>query len=180
MNIGVYTGILLYRYQTPSQVKKWDSRWLTLVCHYFSQIRWTSLPVPRFGEICCIEVMVDLLISFQVLTPFSEKNLKRKHGHTSHFKRDDISVANYLPSPDEAALLPPALLTECHAAWLHTLDYLKPLVNLIPVGTYNQPLFSVPGLFQYVADVAFPPAPHCWRFRFPVSRITHTPRRAET
>ena len=92
-----------------------------------------SCPAPQSGEISCLEVMVDLLISFQILSPLNKKNLKRKHGQTSHLEWEHTSVVNYLPSPDEAALLPPPLLTECHATWLHTLDFLKPLVNLIPV-----------------------------------------------
>ena len=113
--------------------KKWDGRWLTLVCHYFAQLQWTSSPAPLAGEISCLEVLVDLLISYQVHTPLNKKNLKRKHGHISHLDWEHISVVNYLPSPGEAALLPPPLLTECHATWLNTIDYLKPLVNLLPV-----------------------------------------------
>ena len=64
--------------------------------------------------------MIDLLISFQICTSLNKKNLKRKHGHTSHLQWEHISVVNYLPSSDEAALLPPPFLTECHATWLKT------------------------------------------------------------
>ena len=99
----------------------------------FAQLQWTSCPAPLAGEISCLEVLVDLLISFQIYTPLNKKNLKRKYGHTSHLNWEHISVVNYLPSPDEAALLPPPLLTECHATWLNTIDFLKPLVNLLPV-----------------------------------------------
>ena len=90
--------------------KKWDARWLTLVCQYFSQIRWTSCPAPLAGEISCLEMMVDLLISYQVMTPLNKKNLKRKHGHISHLPWEHISVVNYLPSPAQAAILPPPLI----------------------------------------------------------------------
>ena len=98
-----------------------------------AQLQWTSCPAPLAGEISCLEVLVDVLISYQIYTPLNKKNLKRKHGHTSHLDWEHISVVNYLPSPEEAALLPPPLLTECHATWLNTIDFLKPLVNLLPV-----------------------------------------------
>ena len=57
-----------------------------------------------------------------------------RYGTASQFCWDSVEVVNYLPNQSEVKLLPPPLLTECHSAWLHTLDHLKPLVNLTPVS----------------------------------------------
>ena len=91
--------------------KKWDGRWLTLVCQYFAQLQWTSCPAPLAGEISCLEVLVDLLISYQIYTPLNKKNLKRKHGDTSHLDWEHISVVNYLPSPKRLPFCPPSSLS---------------------------------------------------------------------
>ena len=140
-----------FPFETPVSFpgKKWDGHWLTPLCHYFAQLRWTSCPAPLAGEISCLEVLIDLLISFQIYTPLNKKNLKRKYGHTSHFQCEHISVVKYLPSSDEAALLPPPFLTECHATWLNTIDFLKPLVNLLPVERTTRRSLAHPTCCQH-------------------------------
>ena len=100
------------------------------MCHYFTLLKWPAAQDPQPGNVSCLEVLTDLMLSFQMYTPINQKNLKKKHGTASQFSWDDVEVVNYLPNPDQVRLLPPPLLTECHSAWLHTLDYLKPLVSL--------------------------------------------------
>ena len=50
--------------------------------------------------------MLDLLMSFQVLTPLKRKALKRKHGHATQFNWDQIDVVTNLPTSEETTLLP--------------------------------------------------------------------------
>ena len=126
----------VFQFQPPSPFlsPKWDPKWLALVDHYFSLIRW-----PR-GQasgppISLLEVMVDLLITFQISTPVNKKNLRKKHGHSrhsSHLAWEHIKYTNLLPSKEETSLLPPHLLKECHSMWMHTIQYLLPQVNLYP------------------------------------------------
>ena len=111
--------------------KKWDPRWLALVCHYFGTIRWPQGPASG-PPISLMKMMVDLFLTFQVTAPVNKKNLRKKHGHCSHIPSDQIKFTNHLPSGEESLLLPPPLLTECHSMWMHTIQHLSPLVNLCP------------------------------------------------
>ena len=111
--------------------KKWDPGWLTLVCYYFSLLQWQQDPAPG-PPISLVDMMVDFFITFQVTSPVNKKNLRKKHGHCSHISWDHIKYTNHLPSKEEALLLPPPLLTECHSMWMHTIQYLTPLVHLCP------------------------------------------------
>ena len=99
--------------------------------------------------------VIDLMVSFQVYTPINQKNLKKKHGSSSQFSWDHVEVVNYLPNQKEVRLLPPPLLTECHSAWLHTLDFLAPLVALTPVSRTT--FLGAPRLFQPLGNVACSP-----------------------
>ena len=108
---------------------KWDHQWLTLVCHCFSIPQWPS-DAAQGPPISFMEVLLDLLITFQVTTPLNKKNMKQKHGHCTHLPWEQIRFTNYLPSKEESSLSPPPLLTECHSSWMNTLEFLKPLVNL--------------------------------------------------
>ena len=111
--------------------KKWDTRWLTMVCHYFGTIRWPPNGAPG-PPISFMEMMVDFLISFQITVPVNKKNLRKKHGRCSFISWDKIKFTNHLPSREETLLLPPPLLTECHSMWMHTIQHLIPLVPLCP------------------------------------------------
>ena len=62
------------------------------------------------------------------------KEFKRKYGLSTQFSWDRIDVVNYLRTAEEGALLPTPLLTEIHSAWMHTLDFLKPLTPLTPAA----------------------------------------------
>ena len=111
--------------------KKWDPGWLSLVCYYFSLLRWPQDPASG-PPISLVEMMVDFFITFQVTSPVNKKNLRKKHGHCTHISWDHIKYTNHLPSKEETLLLPPPLLTECHSMWMHTIQYLAPLVHLCP------------------------------------------------
>ena len=150
--------------------KKWDGRWLTLVCHYFAQLQWTSSPAPLAGEISCLEVLVDLLISYQVHTPLNKKNLKRKHGHISHLDWEHITVVNYLLSPGEAALLPPPSHRVSRNLAQHN-RLSETIGEPSPCGTHHPPIPCTFGVFEHVANMAISPCPPGRQFCIPLSRI---------
>ena len=54
----------------------WDHRWLVLVCHYFSLLQW-PMDATQGPPISFMEVLLDLLITFQVTTPLNKKNMKK-------------------------------------------------------------------------------------------------------
>ena len=105
--------------------KKWDPRWLTLVCHYLGSIRWPQCPASG-PPISLMEMMVDLFVTFQVTAPVNKKNLRKKQEHCSHITWDQIKFTNHLLSKEESSLWPPPLLTECHSMWMHTLQHVSP------------------------------------------------------
>ena len=135
---------------------KWDPRWLTLVCYYFGTIKWPQDAAPG-PHISLMEMMVDFFISFQVTSPVNKKILRKKHGHCSHISWDQIKFTNHLPSREESLLLPPPLLTECHSMWMHTIQYLVPLVNLCPHAQVTRRSLSHVGYSNMLPS--WPPRP---------------------
>ena len=109
---------------------KWDRRWLDLVLHYFSLLKWAPICPLNVG-MSCIEVLLDFLITFQIRPPLNARKLKKQgQGITLTWNTEECEY--YLPSRAEASLLPPPLLTECSFIWLKTLAYLEPLVSFSP------------------------------------------------
>ena len=122
----------LYPFHSPEIFPgfKWDRRWLDLVLHYFSLLKWAPICPLNVG-MSCIEVLLDLLITFQIRPPLNARKLKKQgQGITLTWNTEECEY--YLPSRAEASLLPPPLLTECSFIWLKTLAYLEPLVSFSP------------------------------------------------
>ena len=60
----------------PFPGTKWDHRWSTLVCHYFSLLQWPLDPT-QGPPISYMEVFLDFRITFQVTTPLNKRNMRK-------------------------------------------------------------------------------------------------------
>ena len=49
----------------------WDDRWITLVRHYFGQLKWPDEIPPSDAGVSLLEIMLDSCISFQVRPPIN-------------------------------------------------------------------------------------------------------------
>ena len=114
---------------------KWDPRWLHLVGAYFAQLKWPPEDAAP-SEVSCIELMLDLMIHYQVTMPVNTPFLRRVGGSSS-ISWDKHSSQYYLPSRKEALALPEPLLTELSHTWLFTLEYLGTRVKLTPIPRSN-------------------------------------------
>ena len=110
---------------------KWDQKWLQLVGAYFAQLRWPGPNAPP-SEVSCLELMLDLMIHYQVTLPINTTYM-RKSGGTSRIMWDRDNTSFYLPSRREAMALPDRLLTELSRIWLATLEFLSGTVSMTPI-----------------------------------------------
>ena len=69
----------------------------------------------------------------QVRTPLKQRQLRQKHSEQS-LPWDTNKCQNYLPSHAESSLLPGPLLSILSCIWLHTLNFLLPLIPMVPCG----------------------------------------------
>ena len=110
---------------------KWDQKWLQLVGAYFAQLRWPGPNAPP-SEVSCLELMLDLMIHYQVTLPINTTYM-RKSGGTSRIIWDRDNTSFYLPSRREAMALLDRLLTELSRIWLATLEFLSGTVSMTPI-----------------------------------------------
>ena len=98
---------------------------------YSAQLKWPGPNAPP-SEVSCLELMLDLMVHYQVTLPINTTYM-RKTGGTSRILWDRESTAFYLPSRREAMALPERLLTELSRIWLATLEFLSGTVTMTPL-----------------------------------------------
>ena len=121
----------IFPFPMSFQQQKWDPKWLQLVVAHFSQLNWPSQDAPP-SEVSCLELMLDLMIHYQVAMLINTTYL-RKIGGPSTISWDQNNSSFYLPSRKEAMSLPEPLLTELSRVWLFTLEYLRTEVAMTSV-----------------------------------------------
>ena len=106
-------------------------KWLQLVGAYFGQLKWPPQGAPP-SEVSCLELMLDLLIHYQVTMPINTPRL-RKIGGPSTISCNSNDSQFYLPTRKEGLTLTKPLLIELSRIWLFTLEYPGTQVAMTPV-----------------------------------------------
>ena len=113
----------------------WDEKWLQLVQHYFSLLRWPDQEKPSV-PMALVEIMLDPCVTFQVGVPV---NL-----HVTKLQGPDVPVVMpktpakyFLPTRKMALVLPPESLKQTSHTFLRTFDFLQQTTQIAPVDREN-------------------------------------------
>ena len=110
----------------------WDSKWLHLVAHYFSLLKWPETEPVHRKPMSMIEMMLDCFLAFQILPPVNLRLLKRDHKVPTATDVNQFDTQYVLFSRKEAALFPTPTLRDASYIWLWTFDYLQQILQLTP------------------------------------------------
>ena len=110
----------------------WDPRWLEVVTHYFSLLKWPRPEPVAPRPISMLELMLDCLIAFQLRPPVHMRLFSRRQTLPAGVDISQYETQYVLFPRHEASLFPPTMLTDASYIWLRTFDYLQPLLDLTP------------------------------------------------
>ena len=113
----------------------WDEKWLQLVQHYFSLLKWPDLEQPS-APVALVEIMLDLCISFQVRVPVNLQVTKLQ-GPGVPVVMPKTPAKYFLPTRKMALVLPPESLKQTSHTFLRTFDFLHIKIKISPVDREN-------------------------------------------
>ena len=132
----------------------WDENWLRLTQHYFAQLRWPQDAAQNETGVSLMELMLDLLIAFQVRIPV---NIAANHIRLPGVPvLPPTSLARYvLPSRSPGKSLPPDILTNSVHTSTRTFDFLYARIHthMCPYGRENLQSLSPVGFTIVVSSL---------------------------
>ena len=163
-------------YQQPSPIpesKMRDPKWLQLVLHYFSLLRWPDPDqVPQVTPIptSLLELMLDCFISFQILPPVNLRLQKQRQTALQPVDWNKYHTQYFLFSRAENSFFPKPYLTDGSYIWIRTLDFLKPHFHLFPGARISSNTLKTFGFGNNIPSIAQRPQLLCGHL---VSQLLH-------
>ena len=110
----------------------WDVKWLHLVAHYFSLLKWPQPEPADARPMSMMEMMLDCFLAFQILPTVNLRLLKRDHQVPQGKDLSEFETRYVLFPRREADLFPTPTLRDASYIWLRTYDFLQPILHLTP------------------------------------------------
>ena len=145
-----FRGLASYVHET------WDEKWLRLTEHYFASLKWPKEANPSDVGISLMEMMLDLLISFQVRIPI---NVAAQKLHLPGIPvLPPKSPAKYvLLSRSQGRSLPQDVLTNSVHTFLRTFDFLYARIHMTPCIRENLRTLAPVGFTNVVPSLRATP-----------------------
>ena len=129
------TVVLFPRFINSSLIpvsNTWDDKWLNLVAHYFSLLKWPQPEPAHARPMSMMEMMLEFFLAFQILLPVNLRLLKRDHQIPPGRDLSNFDTQYVLFPRQDADLFPKATLKDASYIWLRTFDFLQPIPRLTP------------------------------------------------
>ena len=110
----------------------WDPRWLEVVAHDFSILRWPDPEPVNARPVTLLELMLDSLIAFQIRPPVNMRLFNRRHTLPPGVDTSSYTTQYVLFPRRESELFPQIMLTDASYIWIRTFDFLQPIIQLTP------------------------------------------------
>ena len=113
----------------------WDPRWLEVVAHYFSMLRWPDPEPVNARPVTLLELLLDCLIAFQIRPPVNMRLFNRQHTLPPGVDTSSYSTQYVLFPRRESDLFPQIMLTDASYICIRiirTFDFLQPILQLTP------------------------------------------------
>ena len=121
----------------------WDPKWTGLCLTYFAELRWRHDPSNPHSRTSLLELMLDLMVTFQTYLPLNLKQYKGRFQGAPTL-RWNAKAEYWLPSPTEQAKLPKRLLSDWSHTFLAFFDLASKHLNLV-----NGSRFKAESLSRY-------------------------------
>ena len=121
----------------------WDPKWTGLCLAYFAELRWRHDPSNPHSRTSLLELMLDLMVTFQTYLPLNLKQYKGRFEGAPTL-RWNAKAEYWLPSPTEQAKLPKRLLSDWSHTFLTLLDLASKHLSLV-----NGSQFKAESLSRY-------------------------------
>ena len=144
-------------FQTVTQFvsSTWDEKWLQLVQHYFTLLRWPNLEKPSV-PMALMEIMLDLCVTFQVRVPVNLQVTKLQ-GPDVPVVMPKTPAKYFLPTRKMGLVLPPESLKQTSHTFLRTFDFLQKMLQLAPVERENLRSLSTIGYSNVLPSLRISP-----------------------
>ena len=109
-----------------------DPKWLEVVAHYLSLLKWPCPEPANPRPISMLELMLDCLLASQLQPPVNMRLFLRRQTLPAGVDVSQYHTQYVLFPRHEASLFPPTMLTDASYIWLRTFDLLQPLLDLTP------------------------------------------------
>ena len=108
----------------------WDAKWVGVCLTYFAELRWRHDPLNPHSRTSLLELMLDLMVTYQTYLPVNLKLFKGRFvgAPVLHW---NAKVQYWLPSPSEQVKLPKRLLSEWSHTFLAFFDLASKHLNLV-------------------------------------------------